>query len=98
MAGTVVAAFWERPVSEAAMWTPEERLLVGDFGSGQALTERPCKVVGEIRLPLPWPACLPRGGSPGSAAGRHPRACRSAPPCGRESMQACGVWLGSGRI
>ena len=39
MAGTVVAAFWELPVWEVAMWTPGDRLLVGDFGSGQALSD-----------------------------------------------------------
>ena len=26
-------------ILEAAMWTPEDRALVGDFGSGQALSD-----------------------------------------------------------
>ena len=58
MAGTVVAAFWELPVSEAAMWTPEERLLVGDFGSGQALTD------GQFRLLEPLIPPAKPGGRP----------------------------------
>jgi TRAP-type uncharacterized transport system substrate-binding protein len=29
------------PLLEAAMWTPEDRVLVGDFGSDQALSDGP---------------------------------------------------------
>ncbi|GEO43449.1 hypothetical protein SAE02_75970 [Skermanella aerolata] len=27
------------PILEAAMWTPEDRALVGNYGSGQALSD-----------------------------------------------------------
>src|SRR5919112_2284279 len=59
MAGTVAAAFWELPVSEAAMWTPEERLLVGDFGSGQALTDDQFRLLAPL-IPPAKPGGRPR--------------------------------------
>jgi putative transposase len=60
MAGTVMAAFWELPASEAAaMWTPEERLLVGDFGSGQALTDDQFRLL-EPLIPPAKPGGRPR--------------------------------------
>ncbi len=60
MAGTVVRAFWGLPVSEAAaMWTPEERLLVGDFGSGQALTYDQFRLL-EPLIPPAKPGGRPR--------------------------------------
>src|ERR671921_417039 len=40
------------------MWTPEERLLVGDFGSGQALTD------GQFRLLAPLIPPAKPGGRP----------------------------------
>src|SRR5918998_2563991 len=59
MAGTVVAAFWELPVSEAAMWTPEGRLLVGDFGAGQALTDDQFRLLAPL-IPPAKPGGRPR--------------------------------------
>ena len=38
-AGLRRCAYGELPCSEAAMWTPEDRALVGDFGAGQALSD-----------------------------------------------------------
>jgi hypothetical protein len=34
-----LAAFHEATCPETIMWTPADRTLVGDFGSGQALTD-----------------------------------------------------------
>jgi hypothetical protein len=55
-------AVWEReeiPFLEAAMWTPEDRALVGDFGSGQALSDdRYCLI--EPFIPPPKPGGRPR--------------------------------------
>ena len=47
-------------ILEAAMWTPEDRALVGDFGSGQARSDdRYCLI--EPFIPPPK-----RGGRPGT--------------------------------
>ena len=59
MAGTVVAAFWERPVSEAAMWTPGDRALVGDFGAGQALSDDQYRLLAAF-IPPAKPGGRPR--------------------------------------
>ena len=36
-------AFWGLSGWEASMWTPEDRVLVGDFGSGEALSDDQCR-------------------------------------------------------
>ena len=42
------------PILEAAMWTPEDRVLVGDFGSGQALSDDQYRLI-EPFIPPPKP-------------------------------------------
>lgn len=41
------------------MWTPEDRALVGDFGSGQALSDDQYRLL-EPMIPLPKPGGRPR--------------------------------------
>src|SRR3954470_24536621 len=48
----------DTPFPEAAMWTPEVRALVGDFGSGQALSDDQYRLI-EPFIPPPT-----RGGRP----------------------------------
>jgi transposase len=48
----------EMPILEAWMWTPEDRVLVGDFGSGQALS------ADQYRLIEPFIPPPKRGGRP----------------------------------
>src|ERR671910_366290 len=47
------------PILEAAMWTPEDRALVGDFGSGQALSDDQYRLI-EPFIPPPKPGGRPR--------------------------------------
>ena len=47
------------PILEAAMWTPEDRVLVGDFGSGQALSDDQYRLI-EPFIPPPKPGGRPR--------------------------------------
>src|SRR3954464_2346380 len=47
---------------ETAMWTPSDRALVGDFGSGQALTD------GQFRLLAPLIPPAKPGGRPRTAS------------------------------
>src|ERR671911_222241 len=47
------------PILEAAMWTPEDRVLVGDFGSGQALSDDQYRLI-EPFTPPPKPGGRPR--------------------------------------
>jgi putative transposase len=42
------------PILEAAMWTPEDRVPVGDFGSGQALSDDQYRLI-EPFIPPPKP-------------------------------------------
>ena len=44
----------EMLILEAAMWTPEDRALVGDFGSGQALSDDQYRLI-EPFIPPPKP-------------------------------------------
>ena len=46
-------------ILEAAMWTPEDRALVGDFGSGQALSDDQYRLI-EPFIPPPKPGGRPR--------------------------------------
>ena len=59
VAGTVVRAFWGLPGLEAAMWTREDRLLVGDFGSGQALSDDQYRLLAPL-IPPAKPGGRPR--------------------------------------
>ena len=47
------------PILEAAMWTPEDRALVGDYGSGQALSDDQYRLI-EPFIPPPKPGGRPR--------------------------------------
>src|SRR3954469_7833675 len=47
------------PIPEAVMWTPEDRALVGDFGSGQALSDDQYRLI-EPFLPPAKPGGRPR--------------------------------------
>jgi hypothetical protein len=49
----------EMPILEALMWTPEDRVLVGDFGSGQALSDDQYRLI-EPFIPPPKPGGRPR--------------------------------------
>jgi transposase len=46
-------------ILEAAMWTPEDRALVGDYGSGQALSDDQYRLI-EPFIPPPKPGGRPR--------------------------------------
>jgi putative transposase len=46
-------------ILEAAMWTPEDRALVGDYGSGQALSDEQYRLI-EPFIPPPKPGGRPR--------------------------------------
>src|SRR3954470_21416651 len=46
-------------ILEAAMWTPEDRAWVGDFGSGQALSDDQYRLI-EPFIPLAKPGGRPR--------------------------------------
>jgi transposase len=47
------------PILEALMWTPEDRALVGDYGSGQALSDDQYRLI-EPFIPPPKPGGRPR--------------------------------------
>ena len=47
------------PILEATMWTPEDRVLVGDFGSGQTLSDDQYRLI-EPFIPPPKPGGRPR--------------------------------------
>jgi putative transposase len=47
------------PILEALMWTPEDRALVGNYGSGQALSEDQYRLI-EPFIPPPKPGGRPR--------------------------------------
>src|SRR3954464_11008444 len=49
----------DTPFPEAAMWTPEVRALVGDFGSGQALSDDQYRLI-EPFIPPAKPGGRPR--------------------------------------
>ena len=49
----------DTPFPEAAMWTPEDRALVGDFGSGQALSDDQYRLI-EPFIPPAKPGGRPR--------------------------------------
>jgi transposase len=55
----VVTAFWGLSCSEVAMWTPEDRTLVGDYGSGQALSDDQYRLL-EPLIPPAKPGGRPR--------------------------------------
>jgi hypothetical protein len=49
----------KKPFLAAAMWTPEDRALVGDFDSGQALSDDQYRLI-EPFIPLANPGSRPR--------------------------------------
>jgi putative transposase len=55
----VVVAFWGLSSEEAAMWTPADRVLVGDFGSGQALSDDQYRLLAAF-IPPAKPGGRPR--------------------------------------
>src|SRR4051795_8033192 len=72
----------DTPFPEAAMWTPEVRALVGDFGSGQALSDDQYRLI-EPFIPPAKPDdrhAAPAGRSVLCRAHRVPMApCAAAP-------------------
>src|SRR3712207_5842911 len=54
-----MVASWELSGWEAAMWTPADRTWVGDFGSGQALSDDQYRLI-EPLIPPAKPSGRPR--------------------------------------
>jgi len=55
----LLGAFQEISCLEIAMWTPEDRALVGDYGSGQALSDDQYRLL-EPLIPAAKPGGRPR--------------------------------------